>query len=578
MTARGPGGSPQPEQPQAEQPQGEQPEAATATRRRIFAALVVILLPAGMLLRLWILGHDALNSDEAVVGLVAQGIEHGHLTAFVWDQAYGGVGPYVVAAVFRVLGPSAFALNLTPILLAVPVAVVTWRVGKRLFPPWVAVAAAVLAWVWPESTLFNSTREYGYHEVGLLAGMVVLLLALRIAQAGARSGDKGPRGGSIVEWALVGLVAGVGWWASPEVAYYLVPSTALLAIAVLRRPLPVSGVRALAAGVSCGAGMLPWLLAGAHDGWATVRAAQATAVSGSYTFRLGVFFRHVLPMLLGLQIEDRGAWEGGHTVGPVLYGVTLVGIAAAAAVVCLRVPWARVLVLFCVVFPFLYAAFPTAWFWNDGRYAIFLTPVLALLLTGALASAGEHLTRGRHRHGAGAAGALPARLLVCCLLLAAAASTLVAVQSTFGLVGSLHTFDEWHTDPDPAVTTVATHLERLGIHDAYAGYWVAYDLEFLSGDRVTVLAVGNDRNPVQGRQVTSASRAAWVFVSSVPGRYASAVNQLGTAGHLNPPQVSEAVLEAWLSAHRVNYTVRDTGPFTLVLPARNVTPAELAAP
>jgi len=544
----------------------------------MFAAAVVVLLAAGMLLRLWILGHDTMNSDEAVVGLVAQGIEHGHLTAFVWDQAYGGVGPYVVAAVFSVIGPSAFALNLTPVLLAVLIAVVTWRVGKRIFPSWVAVSAAVLAWIWPESTVFNSTREYGYHEVALLAGLVILLLALRIVQAGARSRDTGPRGGSIVEWALLGLVAGVGWWASPEVAYYLLPSTVLLAIAVIRAPLPSGVARALAAGTSCGAGMLPWLLAGAHDGWATIRAAGPTAVSGPYTFRLGVFFRHVLPMLLGLQIEGRGAWEGGPTVGPVLYGVALAGIAVAAGVLCLRAPRARVLVLFCIVFPFLYAAFPTAWFWNDGRYAIFLTPVLALLLTGAAATAGEWLSRGRHRRSAGPAGALPARLLVCFLLLAAAASTLVAVQSTFGVVGSLHTLDEWHTNPEPAVTTAAARLERLGIHDAYAGYWVAYDLEFVSGDRVTVLAVGNDRNPVQGRQVTDAPRAAWVFVSSVPDRYVAAVNQLGTAGDLNPPLVSETVLEAWLSAHRVDYTVSTTGPFTLVLPARNVTPAELASP
>jgi hypothetical protein len=169
----------------------------------------------------------------------------------------------------------------------------------------------------------------------------------------------------------------------------------------------------------------------------------------------------------------------------------------------------------------------------------------------------------------------PARLLVSSLLLVATVSTLVAVQSTFGILGSLHTLTDWRANPDPAVSAVAGHLDRVGVHDAYAGYWLAYDLELLSGERVTVLAVGDDRDPAQGRQVTHAPRAAWLFVSSVKRRHTVAVDQLGTSGDLNPPQVKEATLVAWLSAHGVTYTETDTGPFVLILPARNVTPAEL---
>ena len=39
---------------------------------------------------------------------------------------------------------------------------------------------------------------------------------------------------------------------------------------------------------------------------------------------------------------------------------------------------AWLLVLYVAAFPFLYAAQPFAWHWQDGRYAIFIAPAVAL--------------------------------------------------------------------------------------------------------------------------------------------------------------------------------------------------------
>ena len=65
----------------------------------------------GLYLRIWILGRTPITSDQAAVGLMAREILHGHLFAFYWGQHYGGGEPYVVAALFSLLGQSRLALG-----------------------------------------------------------------------------------------------------------------------------------------------------------------------------------------------------------------------------------------------------------------------------------------------------------------------------------------------------------------------------------------------------------------------------------------------------------------------------------
>ena len=46
------------------------------------------------------------------------------------------------------------------------------------------------------------------------------------------------------------------------------------------------------------------------------------------------------------------------------------------------------LVIFVAAFPFLYAAQPFTWYWHDARYAIFLAPLLGLVLVSLVCEAG----------------------------------------------------------------------------------------------------------------------------------------------------------------------------------------------
>ena len=59
-------------------------------------------------------------------------------------------------------------------------------------------------------------------------------------------------------------------------------------------------------------------------------------------------------------------------------------VVTSAVLVAIRSPDAWILVLALALYPFLYAAFPTSWFWNDGRYGLSLTPILSLVIAGGL--------------------------------------------------------------------------------------------------------------------------------------------------------------------------------------------------
>jgi hypothetical protein len=511
------------------------------------AVVVSLLIVCGLALRLWLLGNAPMNSDEGTVGLIAHEILHGHTYAFAWGQQYGGVEPYVLAAAFSVFGQSPFVLDATPAFLGLICAVLVWRIGLRLFSFRAAVTAAVFSFVWSEAALWNSTREYGYHEVCLLLSLVVLLEALRIVQL-ARQGEGRDR---LWEWAVLGAAAGLGFWASPEVVYLALPAAVIVFVSLWGRPVAAVVSRLVVAALVA----VPWI-------WAVLASHSAGLPSSpvSYLTRLRLFFTHVLPMGLGLRVEGAGAWEGGDVIGVLLSVLVAACIVGAAVLLVLRVPDARVLALTVALYPFLYAAFPTSWFWNDGRYAIALSPVCALLIAGGLWQVWREDTASWVASG---------------VLVLAFVSTLVAFNDGYGAIGHPGRLTTFSSDPNPAVTSLAARLERLGISRAYAGYWVANDLTFISNGHVVAAAVGFNRNPPEAARPAGRTPTGWIFVP--PQALGTDEGQLGSASNLDPGAVTESGLTSYLSSHGIPYKVVTTDGFDVVVPARPVSPAQLGA-
>jgi hypothetical protein len=265
-------------------------------------------------------------------------------------------------------------------------------------------------------------------------------------------------------------------------------------------------------------------------------------------------------MALGLRVEGAGAWEGGHVFGVVLSALVVAFIVGAAVLMAFRMPDTRVLALTLLFYPFLYAAFPTSWFWNDGRYALALSPVCALVIGGGL----WRVLRAEIAAWA-ASG----------VLVLAFVSTLVAFNDGYGALGHPGRLTAFSSNPNPAVTSLAARLEQLGVSRAYAGYWVANDLTFISDGHVVAAAVGFNRNPPEASSASSRTPAGWVFVP--PRALADDEGQLGSASDIQPGTVTEAGLTGYLDAHGIPYRVETTSGFDVVLPARPVTPSQLGA-
>jgi Dolichyl-phosphate-mannose-protein mannosyltransferase len=514
----------------------------------VLALVGGILLLVGILLRLWLLGNAPINSDEATAGLVAHSIAHGHTYAFYWGQSYGGVEPYVLALNFLVLGQSPFVLSATPALLALVGSVLVWRIGLHLFQPAAAITAAVLSWIWSESSLWNSTREYGLHEVTLVFGLVLLLESLRIVQQARREGTD-----RLFDWAVLGASGGLGFWASPEIIYFAIPAIILVGCSLRNRPLAVAAKRIALSVCTAFVTVLPWI-------WATAtRSGSGIPPSPvSYLSRLGTFFTHVLPMILGLRVEGEGLWEGGQAFGAIMYALLIAVVVCGAIVLVLRRRDAWILALTLGLYPFLYAAFPTAWFWNDGRYGISLTPILSLVIVGGL----WQMLRPPLVAWVGSA-----------FLVVACVSTLVAFNDGYGAIGRPNELTSFVSDPNPAVTALATQLGRLEVSHAYAGYWVANDLTFISNGKVTALALDQNRNP-PGASNAGAKDVAWIFVPNASIGRVSA--QLGSTD-LQPGSITEPELIAWLTAHGVSYRRSVVQGFDVIVPDRNISPTEVAS-
>jgi hypothetical protein len=521
----------------------------------IAGAVAAVAMVVGLFARLWLISHSPSTSDLGVVGLMAQGALHGHFQAFYGGQAYGGTAePYLIASAFLVFGQSGAVAEVVELVLAAVATLLTWRIALRLVPPRIAVLTAALAWVAPAVAVRDSVRVYGFRGVTLVCGLLAILLALR-ALEGRRD---------LVTFGCLGLAVGVGWWSSPEMAYYAVPVAIILGVAVARFPhwrewvLPGCFVLGTAT-----VGALPWIWANVGSRLASLRAGPTN--SSDFGSRLGVFFRYALPMETGLRRAEDGAWV---TPLHALSFVIVIAVLLATLVVCLRRGGpALAIALGVLVFPILYAVSPASWAWQDGRYAGYLVPLLALVVGTGICG----MVR-RARDPVGIATLVMTGVVVLSTILAA-----VGLHQVVELERSTYT-SEWG-NPDAPTLTAISKLEAGGVSTGYANYWVSYKLDFLSRGRLAITTAGYDdnRSPAINAKVTLSSSPAWLFV---PAREATLDGTQFSAPSLvvGPDTVTEAQFLRTLRQLGVGYRVLNTAVVRAVIPDRTLTPYEAKMP
>ncbi|MGD0747450.1 MAG: hypothetical protein ABSB68_06530 [Acidimicrobiales bacterium] len=552
----------------------------------VAAGLAVVY---GVLLHVWLLVHLPIWGDEAIVGIMARAIDSGHFSAFYWGQHYGGLEPYLVALGLKIGGGGEPALNATPAVLAaiaaVLVAGVTQAAGKSRI---VALAAGATVWVWPYAVIWQSVREGGFRFATLCCGLTAVLCCILAFQR---------RAGALA-WLVLGLALGLGWWASPEIAYFALPCLVLL-VAWWRGPRtsevagavrPARGTPLLLAVFGAALGSLPWWYANAHTGFSSLRR-SALPANGSVTYgtKLSVFFHYMLPMQLGVRALVSGAWLGGPVVGQTLYVLVLVLVVGAVV----RAVWAFArdasrlvpvaLATGVLGYAFLYAAAPGTGYWIDGRYGIYLPALIVALCGSVLAQevswptaaerpppdAAQGARRRRSRH-APLQGRISVPLALAVLGVLGALCLTVAAAHATGIPASPAFFSGWRSGDAPMQQAVDL-MRAHHIEDAYGDYWTAYDLDFLSGGRPLVspnpsLDVSRSASIAAG--VAASSDPAWLFFA--PGETAQA-----SAEFLNPQPgpgpYTEQTFEQHLQQLGISYQVVHLGILDAVVPSRKVT-------
>jgi Dolichyl-phosphate-mannose-protein mannosyltransferase len=405
--------------------------------------LVVAAAVAGLALRIAVHRSSlgVIDGDEAVWGLMARHVLDGEFTAFYWGQSYGGTQEVLLTApLFGVFGTSVLAMRAVPVALTAVAAVLVWRIGRRTIGEPAASAAALLFWVWPPYLIWKSVRAHGFYGSGIVLAGLVLLLVLRLGERRSR-----------LDFALLGLVLGLGCWQTPQIVPVALPALAWL---MWRRP--SAWREAWPAPPAFLVGALPWIYSNIAHGWWSFTVSTGDT---PYVLRLRGFFSSTLPMVVGLRIPFTSEWPLGPVLSGVVY-VAVVGLLAIAAWRTRRNPNMVLLSSVAAAYPFLYALSPATWLVDEPRYVVMLLPVAVLLLAQPLTTFGR--------------GALA-------VVGAIAFSSLVLIQ-----VASSPEYDrraDGQYIPRDFAPLVA-ELDRRGLARVYSNYWIAYRLDFETRERI----------------------------------------------------------------------------------------------
>ena len=382
-----------------------------------------------------------IDGDEAVWGLMARHVLDGEFTAFYWGQGYGGTQEVLLTApLFAAFGTSVLAMRAVPVVLTAVAAVLVWRIGRRTIGEPAASVAGLLFWVWPPYLIWKSVRAHGFYGSGLVLAGLILLLVLRLGERRSR-----------LDFALLGLVLGLGCWQTPQIVPLAVPALAWLAWrrgAAWRDAWPAPPAFLL--------GVLPWLVSNVEHSWWSF---TVTTGDTPYALRLRGFFSSTLPMVVGFRIPFTSEWPLGTALSGAVY-VVIVVLVTITAWRTRRRPNMVLLSSVAAAYPFLYALSPATWLVDEPRYVVMLLPVAVLLLA-------QPFTTLRR-------GALA--------IVAAVALTALVLMQIASSPEYDRRADGQHIPRD--FGRLVVELDRLGLDRVFSSYWIAYRLDFETRERI----------------------------------------------------------------------------------------------
>lgn len=193
-----------------------------------------IILVVALIVRLyggWCLRFH-LNLDAGVVALMAKHMAEGiSFPVFFYGQAYmGSLEPAVSALFCKIFGVSGFAISMGTVLLGMLLLPVVYFWTRDIAGRTAAVAAMLFCTIGPAGFLHYSVSPRGGYAAIMLFGTLALWLSSRIVIKTIQN-DRPP----VVDYLLLGLAGGFGWWSSQLVVSALFASALLLVIGLRSR-------------------------------------------------------------------------------------------------------------------------------------------------------------------------------------------------------------------------------------------------------------------------------------------------------------------------------------------------------
>ncbi len=196
-------------------------EAVLLTATLLIAAVIRLVLAAR--------GWPGINSDQAILGLMANDIwRHGAHPVFFYGQHYmGALQAYLVVPFFALLGPTTFALSTATTMQTLLFLLLLYLLARTIFSPGVAWCSVALLALGPDAALLHELRPgAGTQDTLLLSALLLWLVVLRLKLTLSKRAKAALHLG-------IGLTIGVGLWCDLLMLPFVL--VALLALGVEAR-------------------------------------------------------------------------------------------------------------------------------------------------------------------------------------------------------------------------------------------------------------------------------------------------------------------------------------------------------
>ncbi len=217
----------------------------------LFLCIVLLLALAIRLDFLWA-NNFVIDSDEAIVGLMARHIvEGGEIPAFYYGQHYmGSLEALVTAGVFSVFGPSAIGLKCVPLAFSLVLVVLVYLLTKEVAGKTAARIAALVAAIPPSALVIWSAMARGGFIELVVIGAAAFLALLKWVK-----GEWPFARGGLAGIFVTGLLLGLGWWVNNQIVYFMLPA-GFAVLAVLLETAKGRGI------IFLGKKLVQWAMAG----------------------------------------------------------------------------------------------------------------------------------------------------------------------------------------------------------------------------------------------------------------------------------------------------------------------------